>query len=134
MQETYLLGLEWDDEFPVELKKKCQEWFRQLPEPSGVQVLRCYRVTGKTSVDTSIHTMTEASQLAYAAVSYVRHEYEDGETTVRFVAAKAKVAPTKATTIPRLELMAAGAGIETVKVSCRAVTNSFRELHIVDGQ
>ena len=51
--------------------------------------------------------MTAASQLAYAAVSYVRHEYEDGEITVRFVAAKAKVAPTKAMSIPRLELMAA---------------------------
>jgi len=25
MQEIWLLGLEWDDEFPVELKKKCQE-------------------------------------------------------------------------------------------------------------
>ena len=41
--------------------------------------------------------MVNASQLAYAAVSYMRHEYEDGKVTVRFVAAKAKVAPTKAT-------------------------------------
>jgi len=110
MQETWLLGLEWDDEFPVELKK-CQEWFCQLPELSGVQVPRRYRVTGKSIVDASIHTMTDASQLAYAAVSYVRHEYEDGEMTVRFVAAKAKVAPTKATTIPRLEFMAAVLGL-----------------------
>ena len=55
--------------------------------------------------------MAEASQLAYAAVSYVRHEYEDGEITVRFIAAKAKVAPTKVTSIPRLELMAAVLGL-----------------------
>ena len=47
------------------------------------------------------------SQLAYVAVSYVRREYESGEVTVWFVAAKPKVAPTKATSIPRLELMAA---------------------------
>ena len=65
----------------------------------------------KRVVDVSIHTMTDASQLAYAAVSYVRYEYEDGEITVRFVAAKAKVAPTKATSIPRLELMAAVLGL-----------------------
>ena len=107
MQETWLLGLGWDDELPDELRKKCQEWSRELPELSCVEVPRRYRVTRKRVVDTSIHTMTAASQLAYAAVSYVRHEYEDGEITVRFVAAKAKVAPTKAISIPRLELMAA---------------------------
>ena len=40
MQETWLLGLQWDDEFPVELKKKCQEWFCQLPELCGPNVKR----------------------------------------------------------------------------------------------
>ena len=57
----------------------------------------------------------DASLLAYAAVSYVRHEYEDGEVTVQFAAAKAKVAPTKATTIPRLELMAAVLGLRLAR-------------------
>ena len=49
--------------------------------------------------------MTDALQFAYAAVSYVRNEYEDGEVSVRFVAAKAKVAPTKATSIPRKPML-----------------------------
>ena len=62
-QETWLLGLSRDDEFPDELRKKCQEWFREQPELSCVQVPRCYRVTGIHVVDTSIHTMTDASQL-----------------------------------------------------------------------
>ena len=93
----------------------CQEWFRELPELSCVEVPRCYRVSGKRVVDTSIHTMTDASQLAYAAVSYVRHEYEGGEVTVRFVAAKAKVAPTRAISIPRLELMAAVLGLRLMR-------------------
>jgi len=43
LQETWLLGLGWDEEFPVELEKRCKEWFSQLPELSGVQVPRCYR-------------------------------------------------------------------------------------------
>ena len=73
MQETWLLGLGWDDEFPDELRKKCQEWSRELPELSCVEVPRCYRVTGQRVVDTSMHTMTDASPLAYAAVSYVWH-------------------------------------------------------------
>ena len=79
-------------EFPSDLKKTCQEWFSQLPELSGVRVPRCYRAAEKTVAETSIHTRVDASLLAYAAVSYVRHKFEDGEVTVRFIAAKAKVA------------------------------------------
>lgn len=111
MQETWLMGLGWDDEFPEDLKSRCQKWLRQLPDLTRVQIPRCYRVLGRKVVDTSIHRMTDASQLAYAAVSYVRHKYEGGEVTVRFVAAKAKVTPTKAVSIPRLELMGAVLGI-----------------------
>ena len=76
LQEAWLLGLDWDDEFPGDLKKTCQEWFSQLLELSGVQVPRCYRVNEKRVAATSIHTIMDASLLAYAAVSYVRHEYE----------------------------------------------------------
>lgn len=36
MEETWSLGLGWDDEFPSDLKRTCQEWFSQLPELSGV--------------------------------------------------------------------------------------------------
>ena len=44
--------------------------------------------------------MVDALLLAYVAVSNVLHKYEDGEVTVRFIAAKAKVAPTKAALVP----------------------------------
>lgn len=30
MQETWLLGLGWDDQFPSDLKKACQEWCRKV--------------------------------------------------------------------------------------------------------
>ena len=49
--------------------------------------------------------------LAYASVSNVLHKYEDGEVTVRFIAAKVKVAPTKAALAPRLEPITAVMGL-----------------------
>ena len=55
--------------------------------------------------------MVEALLLAYVAVSNVLQKYEDGEVTVRFIAAKAKVAPTKATLVPRLEHITAVLGL-----------------------
>ena len=37
---------------------------------------RCYRLAKKNVAETFIHTMVDASLLAYAAVSYVRNKYE----------------------------------------------------------
>ena len=42
MQETRLLGIGWDDQFPSDLKKACQEWCVKLRENVfRVQVPRC---------------------------------------------------------------------------------------------
>ena len=47
LQETWLLGLGWDEEFPVELRKRCEKRFSQLLEVSGVQVPRRYCEAGR---------------------------------------------------------------------------------------
>ncbi|KRY46954.1 hypothetical protein T03_15529 [Trichinella britovi] len=49
-----------------------------------------------------LHVFGDASKLAYGAAVYL-----DGKRTVNLVLAKAKVAPLKQVTLPRLELMAA---------------------------
>ena len=72
MQGTWLLGLKQDDQ-----KKTYPEWFSELPEFSRGQFSRCYRIAGKIDVCTSIHTMVDASLLAYADVTYVGQKYED---------------------------------------------------------
>ena len=72
MQRRWLLGLKQDD-----LKQTYQEWFSELPEFFRGQLSRCYRIAEKIVVYTSIHTMVDASLLAYADVTYVRHKYKD---------------------------------------------------------
>ena len=52
------------------------------------------------------------SQGAYGAVVYVRVEYKDQTVSVRFVAAKTKVAPLQSVGIPRMELMGAYFGVK----------------------
>ena len=61
------------------MKKTYQEWFSELPEFFRGQFSRCYRVARKIVVYTSIHTMVDASLLAYADVTYVRDKYEDAD-------------------------------------------------------
>ncbi|XP_042214600.1 proline-rich protein 36-like [Homarus americanus] len=54
-----------------------------------------------------LHHFCDASQQAYGAVSYLRITSGDGAHSTSFVCGRAKVAPLKQQTIPRLELCAA---------------------------
>ena len=63
----------------------------------------------------SLHTFTEASKKASSAAVYSQQEYEDGVVTVRLIASKTRLAPVKAISIPRLELMGALIGLRLTK-------------------
>ncbi|XP_059048269.1 uncharacterized protein LOC131843614 [Achroia grisella] len=57
-----------------------------------------------------LHVFTDASEQAYATAAYWRTEREDRSVNVVLVAAKARVAPMKAQSIPRMELQASLVG------------------------
>ena len=61
------------------------------------------------------------SEKAYAAASYVCHEYEDETVSTRLVAAKSRLAPLKAMSIPQLELIGALAVLRLTLKSCAAL-------------
>ena len=63
----------------------------------------------------TIHTFVDSSQEACGAACYVRHLYKDGTLTCHLVASKSRAAPLQAISIPRLELMAAAAGLKLVQ-------------------
>ena len=65
-----------------------------------------------TSARTELHTFCDASEMAIGAVSYLRIIQNTGEVQVTCVLGKAKLTPTHATTIHRLELCAAVLGVE----------------------
>ena len=57
----------------------------------------------------------------YGAVAYVRIEYKDKTVSVRFVAAKTKVAPLQSVNIPRMELMGTGLGVKLVQSTVKVI-------------
>ena len=119
MQEMWVAGLEWDALCPRELVHKSQEWFCELKDLPTIKVPRCLRFGPEQVVlSETLHTFVDASQDAYSAVVYLKVSYESGSVFSRLVAAKTRVAPLAATSIPRLELMAAILGLRlTVSVS-----------------
>ncbi|XP_037300978.1 uncharacterized protein LOC119191187 [Manduca sexta] len=84
-------------------------WLTHLKQLSGVTVPRCYPGYSRAR-KLQLHVFTDASESAYATALYWRAEDDDGRVTVTLLAAKAKVAPLKLTSIPRLELQAAVLG------------------------
>ncbi|XP_037302768.1 uncharacterized protein LOC115450881 [Manduca sexta] len=109
LQEVWRRGTDWDDPIDDELSAAWVNWLTHLKQLSGVTVPRCYPGYSRAR-KLQLHVFTDASESAYATALYWRAEDDDGRVTVTLLAAKAKVAPLKLTSIPRLELQAAVLG------------------------
>jgi len=124
MQEAWMSSLGWDEELPDHLQRKWKQWFNELELLDKITVQRCLR-DDKEVQDITVHTFSDASDKAYAAATYTRHEYDDGTVSIQLVAAKSRLAPVKAVSIPRLELMGALTGQRLTKKVCLALNLSL---------
>ncbi|XP_028408639.1 uncharacterized protein LOC114531185 [Dendronephthya gigantea] len=108
LQEIWTRGLEWDDEIvDSNILTKAESWLNQLNKLDDIKVPRCiWLEKDKKVLSITLHTFVDASQEAYGAVVYAKAIYVSGNQSCRLIAAKTKVAPLKAMSILRLELMA----------------------------
>ena len=121
-----MAGLEWDELCPRELIHKSQDWFCELEELPTIKVPRCLRFGPEEVVlSETLHTFVDASQDAYGAVVYLKIIYESGSVSSRLVTAKTRVAPLAATSIPRLELMAAILGLRLTESVSRVYSGGL---------
>ena len=114
LQEMWTLGfnrLDWDHSINEILVNKSREWFRELEVLCCLKIPRCLQLD-EDIILTTIHRFVDASQEADGSVVYARHVYKNGLVSVRFIAAKSRVAPLTSISIPRLELMAAALGLQ----------------------
>ncbi|XP_041988165.1 uncharacterized protein LOC121739697 [Aricia agestis] len=109
LQGLWRQKLDWDEPLPAESAEDFTRWLRDMEHISHLELPRSYN-GGSPTRNRQLHVFCDASKDAYAAAVYWRLEQEDGEIRVMLAAAKAKVAPLKTQTIPRLELQAALVG------------------------
>ena len=106
-QEVCKAKTDWDEEFTGETRRKWEVWCRDLIEVNEVVVPRCvYTSPTEEVLDCSLHGFGDASQKSYCAVIYFVYRTNVG-VYVHILTSKARVAPLKPTSIPRLELMSA---------------------------
>ncbi|XP_046394969.1 uncharacterized protein LOC124162471 [Ischnura elegans] len=106
LQQLWLKGIDWDEELPDEMLQQWQHWFTQLHKIDEIFIDRLAVAKGSLR-DLQIHGFSDASEKAYGACIYIRSTNERGQTRVKLLCAKSRVAPVKRVSLPRLELCAA---------------------------
>ncbi len=108
LKEVWRLhGQKWDDELPEAINLKFSEWCNDLPKLTSFAIPRCF--FAKPAMEYELHLFADSSQEAFGAVAFLRGKFEGSDCTstqLAFVFGKARVAPMKALTIPKLELQA----------------------------
>ncbi|KRY43585.1 hypothetical protein T03_6748, partial [Trichinella britovi] len=101
-------GVDWDEKLPDNVHQEWKKWRMELMDIPEIRIRRCLiPFMRKEIIRLELHAFGDASKLAYGAAVYLVAIDKDGKRTVNLVLAKAKVAPLKQVTLPRLELMAA---------------------------
>ena len=79
IQEVWMAGIDWDDEFPKDLKVKWERWVSELPQLSNVAVPRCLRRPNPVDIELS--------------VAYLVCRYQDSRPSSSLVASNCRVSP-----------------------------------------
>ena len=116
LQDLCRENCDWDDPIPDRLKSKWEQWCQELHILEHLKIRRCYKPDdfGET-VSAELHHFSNASQSGYGQCTYLRSMDNTKRVHCSLVMGKARVAPLKSVTIPRLELSAAVVSVRSSK-------------------
>lgn len=127
LQELWTLGSGWDDELPEHIHSQWTKIKSELPTLRELRIPRWIFTQKSASIE--IHGFCDASELAYAAVIYVKATCID-QVNISLLSAKTKVAPIKKMTIPRLELCGAFLLARLMKQVTEALQLNCSSIHM----
>ncbi|PFX14799.1 hypothetical protein AWC38_SpisGene21018 [Stylophora pistillata] len=108
LQELCRNNAGWDDPVPSDVQSKWLIRKAELEELQNFAIPRRYKpIDFGRVIKAEIHHFLDASFKGYRQCSYLRLVNENGEICSSFVLGKARVMPSKAVTVLRLELRAA---------------------------
>lgn len=109
LQEIWCLGLDWDEKVPNQTAEIFKKWCDDIEQLRDISVPRYYfaNASSRDIDNIQLHLFADASIKAYGTVAYLRIRLQDSTMITSFVSSKARVAPLKTLSLPRLELMGA---------------------------
>jgi hypothetical protein len=130
LQKIWLENSKWDDEVSGDIKSEFLGWWEEMSEilPKVRLPRNCTGGVKKSDGKFELHCFCDASKKAYAAVIFLRVETSAG-VTVQLLQSKARVAPAKVATIPRLELLSCSVAARLTAFVTKALTLEDVPLH-----
>jgi hypothetical protein len=102
-QRIWSAGKAWDDPLSESMQEEFISWIADVAALAAVRIPRSYFEVGWFADSLELHVFGDASESAYGCCVYLRSA--EGKSSL--VMARARVAPLKKITLPRLELTAA---------------------------
>lgn len=117
LQELCRKKCDWDDLIPQAFQQKWNKWLTDLEKVAEFKVNRCIKPKRFGRIASAqLHHFSDASENGYGTATYLRMENMEKMVHVAFLFGKARVAPLKPVTIPRLELTAAVVAVRVDKM------------------
>ncbi|XP_028408116.1 uncharacterized protein LOC114530710 [Dendronephthya gigantea] len=134
LQDLCRKDIDWDEDIPEAYRIQWMKWLTELPLLHKLQIPRCIKPTQfGTVVSRQIHIFSDASESGYGAVAYQRL-VDDNETIhCAFLMGKARLAPIKAITIPRLELTAAVVSVRIGELLKKELDGRYEIIYHTDS-
>lgn len=99
---------DWDENVPLDELTKWNEWLEDFPKLQDITIPRCVKPPELRELQSvQLHHFSDASNVGYGAVSYLRLKDLGGNIHCSLLLGKSRVAPLRPVTTPRLELTAA---------------------------
>ena len=123
-------GHQLDSHIEDKLNNQFSEWVAELNAGEAFEVPRWYRTTSE-NVRNELPVFGDASEDAFFAVAYVVTQDVKNDREFSFIMGKARVAPVKHHTIPKLELMAALTGNRLKDSIMKEHSIHFHKVYVV---
>ena len=130
IQMLWERGLEWDELLPSDLKGQWEQWIHELQLLPQIQIPRYIGPRNLIAKPLELHTFGDASEAAYASVTYLKSVDENGNVYITLLYSKTKVSPIKLVSLPRLELLASVLAAKSTSYVLSSLQVSDLEVHM----
>ncbi|XP_040068986.1 uncharacterized protein LOC120842033 [Ixodes scapularis] len=130
-QKLCELKIGWDNSFPENIQQEWNTWCNEIPQLQVISISRfLFEELRDTTLFYELHVFTDASPKAYGAVVYLRTSGSENTVEIHLLLAKARVAPLKKLTLPRLELMGALIGSRLLRYVEKTLSLQDHEVYL----